>query len=247
MKLALFIVAALVTSATAQPKDAGETAYQEGRRYYDLRDWDKAIEKFKEAYKLRSDGPSLFNIAQSYRLKGDCVEALGFYKTYKRNFPTAQNIAAVDKFITELEPCAQQAKTAKPVESSGSTTTPPPVTHQGPAPGPGDLGAGRKATGLIVGGAGVLIAGTGFVFGALAQGKANQISNADPDMPMMWDPSIEESGKRFDLLAKIAWGVGGAAVIGGVVLYVMGMNTEGAQVTAMPTRDGAIVGFTTTF
>jgi len=60
------------------PDPAGEAAYQEGRRLYDLREWDRAITKFKEAYELRHDAASLFNIAQAYRLKGDCVEALGF-------------------------------------------------------------------------------------------------------------------------------------------------------------------------
>lgn len=90
----------------AQP-DAAEAAYREGRRLYDLHEWDAAIERFKEAYRLRSDPASLFNIAQSYRLKGDCRESSSFYKTYRRNFPTASNIAKVDRFIADLEPCAK--------------------------------------------------------------------------------------------------------------------------------------------
>jgi tetratricopeptide (TPR) repeat protein len=99
----LFVL--LAGSALAQPADPAESAYQEGRRLYDVQDWDGAIAKFKEAYKLRPDARSLFNIAQAYRLKGDCTQAQSFYRTYKRNFPDAANIATVDKFLAE--PCAK--------------------------------------------------------------------------------------------------------------------------------------------
>src|SRR5258707_14327190 len=101
----------LAANAWAAP---GDDEYREGRRHYDLREWDQAIASFKEAYRLRSDAASLFNIAQSYRLKGDCASALGFYKTFKRNFSDEKNIATVDQLITEVGPCAQQqAKSAK--------------------------------------------------------------------------------------------------------------------------------------
>jgi len=233
VKLALLAVLLVATSALAQPADPGEAAYQEGRRYYDLRDWDNAIKKFKEAYKLRSDAPSLFNIAQSYRLKGDCVEAIGFYKTYKRNYPTAQNIAAVDKFIAELEPCAQQQQQSAKTEPTGPTG---PANQEGPTAAKyEDHGGGMRTTGMIVGGAGALIVATGFVFGALAKAKSDDITNADPANAQPWDPSIETDGKRYDLLAKISWGVGGAAIVGGVVLFVLGKSSEHVQVSVAPT------------
>lgn len=100
--------------------DPADDAYQQGRRYYDVQDWDAAITSFTEAYKLKPEARSLFNIAQSYRRKGDCTNALSFYRTYKRNYPTAENIAMVDRFITELDPCP-----VKPVE-------PPPPQQQQP-------------------------------------------------------------------------------------------------------------------
>ena len=110
--LALAIL--LSTPAWAQVNRADE-AYAEGRRLYDLRDWDRAIKKFKEAYELRPDAPSLFNIAQAYRLKGDCQDALAFYRTYRRNYPEAKNIAAVDKFIDDLDPCPFSSTGGEPL------------------------------------------------------------------------------------------------------------------------------------
>jgi tetratricopeptide (TPR) repeat protein len=231
----LLFVAICVGTAVAQPKDPAEAAYQEGRRLYDLRDWDNAIAKFKEAYKLHPDDKSLFNIAQSYRLKGDCVEAVGFYKTYKRNYPSASNIAAVDKFITELEPCAQKpppATTATTATASQPPTQPEPVYE--------DRGAGKRSMGLIIGGAGLLVAGTGVAFGLIAKSKESKVEGGDGTQ--MWDPSIETSGKRFDMLAKVSWGIGGAAIVGGTVLFVMGKSSEHVRVSAAPSG-GALVGW----
>src|SRR5262245_34921318 len=124
-----------VASRTAHA-DPGEDAYREGRRLYDLQEWDQAIEKFKLAYKLRADAASLFNIAQAYRLKGDCPQASRTYKAYKRNFPTAPNIANVDKFIEQLEPCANQGAPPKPTDATAIGTSPQPDTHDTTPPVP---------------------------------------------------------------------------------------------------------------
>jgi len=55
-----------------------------------LRPWpvDEAIAEYREAYRLRSDPAFLFNIAQSYRRKGDLQPALDLYKNYLIENPT---------------------------------------------------------------------------------------------------------------------------------------------------------------
>ncbi|HEU0033848.1 MAG TPA: hypothetical protein VFQ53_24640 [Kofleriaceae bacterium] len=113
-----------VAAATVHADPAADAAYEEGRRLYDLREWDQAIAKFKESYRLSPEPKSLFNIAQAFRLKGDCVEAINFYRTYKRNFPKEKNIGKVDKFITELEPCARQG--GKPADAAKPEPKPDP-------------------------------------------------------------------------------------------------------------------------
>jgi hypothetical protein len=267
--IVLLLSLVIATPVAAQPADPGEAAYQEGRKAYDLREWDKAIEKFKEAYRIRSDGPSLFNIALSYRLKGDCVEATAFYKTYKRNFPTAPNLATVDKLLADLEPCAKE-RTSRPAVSKQPEPVKPdpqqplveppkqvPIAQPQPQPidtrqmpAPDDRGSGKKRLGMIVGIVGVAIVGTGFGFGLVARNKATDITNGgDPQNPPEFDASKEKTGKRFDLLAKVSWSVGGAAVIGGVVLYMMGRSASASesQVSITPSGDGAVVGWSQRF
>lgn len=141
VSLVAALLLAAATTASAGPAagkkppdktDPGEAAYREGRRHYDLREWDEAIESFKESYRIKGDERSLFNIAQAYRLKGDCVSALGFYQTYKRNFPDADGIAAVDKLLGDVEACAKKAKQTqqKPPVEPAETHAPSPVDHE---------------------------------------------------------------------------------------------------------------------
>jgi hypothetical protein len=268
----------------AQP-DAAEAAYREGRRLYDLHEWDAAIAKFKEAYRLRSDPASLFNIAQSYRLKGDCGEASSFYKTYRRNFPTASNIAKVDKFIADLEPCARPA-VPRPGEPSPGEPSPgepspgepspgdpsagaprpdagiaagadrPPPTAPAPSPillersppgatppiravdGTDVASAGRtqRLTGLAIAGGGVVAIGLGAVFGLQASARSSDVQSGHG----VWDPSLEAAGTSAETRAELLWGLGGAAIIVGGVLYYLGRQ-DPPHVAVQPRTGGAVM------
>jgi len=281
---ACLVAMVLMTSslATAQPtKGPAKTAYDAGRKAYDLREWDKAIESFKEAYRLGSDAASLFNIAQSYRLKGDCGEALGFYKTYKRNFPKAKNIKAVDGFITDMETCAKEQAAKKPVDTKPVDTKPVdtkpvdtkpvdtkpvdtkpvdtkpvdtkpvdtkpvdvtnPVAPTEPIDEYADRGGGKRTVGLVVAGVGVAAIGAGVVFGLKAKSKSDEINGGNAANPQPFDPAVEDDGKRYDLLAKIALGAGGALVVTGVVVYIIGKSAEHTRVSVVPTDGGAMFG-----
>ncbi len=107
-------IATCHTTASARPRapDRATVAYKEGLRLLDVHEWGGAIASFKEAYKLRADASSLFGIAQAYRLSGDCVEALGYYETFRRNFPKdKKGLAKVEWAINELQPCLKERAT----------------------------------------------------------------------------------------------------------------------------------------
>ena len=245
--LAIAIVCCFALPAHAQPADPGKAAYEEGRRLYDLHKWDAAIAQFKESYRLRHDAASLFNIAQAYRLTGNCVEALAFYREYQQEFPEATNRAKVSKFIAELEPCAKQRE-PKPQPPKPEPPKPEPPKPEPPRPvatgeltptvepAPVDNGRSKRVAALAIGGAGVLAVGTGFVFGHLAATHSDQARNGTG----VWDPTIEQAGKRNELIAVILWGVGGAAIVGGTVMYMLGRSQdEPPRVSIVPAHDGA--------
>jgi hypothetical protein len=88
-----------------------------------------------------------------------------------------------------------------------------------------------------------LLVGTGVACGLIARSRASTAESGDGTQP--WDPSIESSGKRFDMLAKITWGVGGAAIVAGGVLFMLGKSSEHVRVSVTP--DGGLVGWASAF
>jgi hypothetical protein len=271
--IALMLAAGSANAQAPKPNPAADTALSEGRRLYDLQEWDQAIAKFKEAYRLRADAPSLFNIAQSYRLKKDCANAASFYKTYKRNFPKERNIAKVDKFITEMEACAKTAtKPVEPVKTEPVKTEPvktepvktepvktepvktdPVVTDPNggaisqPMPPPEKTGGGMKIAGIGVMGVGVVGLGVGVMFGLRARTAARDAEAIAPGGT--WRPALEERGESAEKNAKLFFAIGGAALITGGVLYFLGSkkSNESSSISFVPTHDGASFAWTSDF
>ena len=131
LALVLWSSTALADEATARKR------YAEGERAYNLGEFDKAVELFKEAYAQWAEPAFLFNIGQTYRQAGDCKQALFFYKrflalkqrdTKKPINPELQ--AEVEKRILELDECIKRELAGKPPDqldsgpaSTGETTT----------------------------------------------------------------------------------------------------------------------------
>ena len=118
------MVAALIAfaAAPAQAQDAEKARqlFQQGSKYYDLGQFDKAIEAWQQGYDQKPDPGFLYNIAQAYRQKQDAAKAIFFYKGYLRNSPKAHNRAEVDQKIAALQ---KQLDAGAPPPGNG---TPPP-------------------------------------------------------------------------------------------------------------------------
>jgi hypothetical protein len=106
--------------AWAEPRTAAEW-YNEGENQYNLGNFDKAAEAFKQGFSLETNEAKkpayLFNVAQSYRQANDCKNAHFFYKrflaleendTVKPLSPKVRK--DVEDRIADLEACAQQAQ-----------------------------------------------------------------------------------------------------------------------------------------
>ncbi len=253
------------TAAFAQPRPskpvpnpAADAALQEGRRLYNIQDWDAAIEKFKEAYKLRPDAASLFNLAQSYRLKGDCTAAAFQYRAYRRNHPNEKNIDKVDKFIVEMDDCAaKQAKPLPPVDKPppppvdkpdtqviAPEPPPPPKVPAGPSPVLRWGGVAAMGIGAVGLGFGVKYALDGRRYKNELTDKCAVSCTSETSL------AIERDGFRANRRAWIFTGVGGALAIGGVVMFVLsgrGGGAEAPQISLTPTRGGAAASYEVRF
>ena len=143
MRILAVVVVLGLTGAYAQvaraddPQRAKEL-FEEGTRYFDLGQFDKAIDAWQAGYRQKADSRFLYNIAQAYRLAGDASKAIFFYKGYLRNSPKASNRADVELKIQALQKQVAADDSARPAtRPSPGTPAPEPTPDPGrsrPAP-----------------------------------------------------------------------------------------------------------------
>jgi len=109
--------------AVAQPKTADDY-YKEGETQYNLGNFDKAVEAFKQGFAVEPNDSKksayLYNIAQSYRMAKDCSNAQFFYKRYlalkdndtKKPLKPEKRQEIEDR-IKELDDCVKQQEAIK--------------------------------------------------------------------------------------------------------------------------------------
>src|ERR1044071_8633015 len=115
-----FLVASVLLPvlAMAQPKTADDW-YREGETQYNLGNFDKAADAFKQGYAIEgtdSKKPSyLYNVAQAYRQGKKCKDAAFFYKRYLslKEQDTVKPLKAekrteIEGWISELEECERK-------------------------------------------------------------------------------------------------------------------------------------------
>ena len=113
-------IAALLASAgsaiagDAEDERAARRLYERGLRAFEARDWDAAIDAFLEAQE-KAPAPALhYNIAQAYRLKGDCQKALVEYKRFLREDPQSPTRKKVLVRIAEMQRCVARRDAPRP-------------------------------------------------------------------------------------------------------------------------------------
>jgi tetratricopeptide (TPR) repeat protein len=232
----------LVCGGAARADEASDARARElfktGSTHYDLGDYDEAIKDFTESYRLSRAPLLLFNIGQAHRLKGDCVQAMRFYKRYLEVEPNPANAEELERAMGRCATQETPPPEARPPAASPPPAAAPPAAVAGPAeppPAP-DAGRGKRLAGLAIAGAGLAAVGTGVYFGLRASAQSDQVEGGSGS----WDPGLEAEGERDELVARILWGAGGAAVIGGGIVWWLGHRAgETGAVALTPGRGGA--------
>jgi hypothetical protein len=121
--------------ARADDAQRAKELFEEGTRYFDLGQFDKAIDAWQAGYRQKADSRFLYNIAQAYRLAGDAGKAIFFYKGYLRNSPKAPNRPEVEQKIQALQKQVAD-EGAKPGGSKPPAAAAPPPEPARPPPAP---------------------------------------------------------------------------------------------------------------
>ena len=220
---------ALAQHRGTDPDTRARELYKAGLTHYDLADYDRAVDEFKQAYELSHRPELLFNLAQTYRAKKDYDLALHFYRTFLELDPNARNRADVETTIAEVEATRAEARRAaeppKPVvepptpvvEPPKLVVEPPKPVVRPPAPRP-FLSTVRGRATLAIG----IVGGVAFVGAAGAGGLAVARRGAYDTSCRAGDcnDGLYTEGRSAAIATDVLIAVGVAAAITTVVLVL---------------------------
>ncbi len=213
----MLVSALVVGPAAAQTGDADpvEALAAQGLECFQARDFNCAIDKYKQAYAIEPVAALLYNIAFIYdKQLDDTLDNIKLARDYYFRYAKAPDpdpetkIAALERII-ELEAEIRKRegdikKPEKPIEPPKPELVPPPKTQ---------LYAGWATLGT-----GVVLAGVGGVFGVLAGQSA---TNAWEEASTLEDQNAaRDAAKTQALIADLGMAVGGAAVVTGLILVL---------------------------
>jgi hypothetical protein len=204
--------------------------------------YQKAVDGFASLFADTADPIYLRNIARCYQKMKRPQEAIDGFQEYlhKAKNLTKGERQEIDGYIREMEalkvseaaaPVVAPPPAAPPAPMSmPPTLTPPPTPTPSPTPSavgtiattpaggpaPGGDGRGWRIAGIATGAAGVAFIAVGIAFGAAASNAADSVSQR-------YSASTESDGKRDVTLQWVGYGVGGAALATGALLYLHGL------------------------
>jgi tetratricopeptide (TPR) repeat protein len=208
-----------------------------------------AIEAYKAAYVLAPSPGLLFNLAQAYRLNGNCEDAVWLYRRLLATDPREDLRALANEHLEKLSACKHDGMQADfAVQSSAKRTAQAEVptssfdTDPNHPETPDDEGHSKRRLGayLMIGGSLSLVVAT--IFAIDGQLAANEVADAyasgvvHPDLQ-----GLDDRGHRDDTITAVAGITGGAVLITGAVLYGLGRRDQAQHLAFEPHRDGGLV------
>ena len=215
----LFVIA---TPAHGSPRAQAAKLYDEGMRHFSLSEYPQAIQLFSQAYKIYPKAGFLYNIAQAYRLHGDCSKAYRLYQSYLREAPKASNRSLAEKQRDDMKTCAAHAPrmTRPPSQQRQADSVALARTQNRNV----TTGRGKRIAGVVSITAGAaLLAGAG-IFAARAVDASREINDLFT-MGGTWTAgaaATQKRGRRDQTISWISAAGGIVAVTTGITLYAVG-------------------------
>jgi tetratricopeptide (TPR) repeat protein len=208
---------AAAPTATPDPKAAAAEAYRTGVAEFEAGEFAEALASFTEAYNLSQETDLLYNLGVCSEKVGDREKAIAYYQLYLEEKPDAADAAQVRNRLAALREEGAKAEPAAPPSRPVAAAV---DEERGAAP-PGDEGLKRNpnAGPAVVIGLGAIVVVTGAITAASAYKKYKDLdSTCSPDCTSGQVDGV----RRPALAADIQFGIGGAAVVAGLLWYLLG-------------------------
>ena len=238
----------LSAAAHAAPTPESARANAEAQQLFRAGRYVEAVPAFERAHAIDPDPAYLFDIAQAYRLAHACAKAVEYYDRFFAEVPNPPSADKIHGFRDAAAECAKEqaplpAPIAVPLHPAPVSVVVAPPPPAEPSTHTGTL----RTAGLATMAAGAVAAGVGIYFSVRVASLSNERSNLCPDL-CTWEPmtlthanQLDDQGKSAQRWAAVSYAVAGAALAGGVVMYLLGRDPGRATLAAAPQPGGAAV------
>jgi hypothetical protein len=215
---------------SSEDVEAAKSSHKIAASRFDLQDWDKAIEFWRQAYGLDCTAHALLvNIANAYEKKGDKRNAVVALETYLVRATGAPDLVKVNERVMELKKGLglEPQPTATATATASAAPTPTVTATTAPTVGPRPYGA----VPLVITGVGAALAVAGAIMIPVGLGPYNEV-RAQCNIPVPGGLDCpdtvpdKEAFKAKGNAGRLTWnagaallGVGAAAAIGGLVFH----------------------------
>jgi hypothetical protein len=217
-------------------------------------DYSAGVALLADLFVETKDPTYVFNQGRCFEQNGRNIEAINRFREYLRIAPhlDADVKASVNQHIADCQAFGKSQPETSDSSGAGQAVRPTPAapppdsstTEDAARPRP-DLvqveaspadqdpsGAHLRAAGMIVAGVG----GASVITGVILNLKANALTN-DLASAGFYSRQTESKRADYETFAKVGYGVGGACLAGGVLLYILGWRhgpKQDTQVALLP-------------
>lgn len=234
---------------------AAKGAFQAGQAAFNEADYPRSITYWEDAYRRDCTAHKLLvNLARAYELNGQLKLAVRALETYNERVPgnpeMAQNQTRIDRF---------KEKIAKDEAASARPTPPDPTDPQGTDPKQGDdtqdggakvepppSGGSKPILPLIVAGGGLAIGVVGAIIYFPAKSDISDFEKLCGGSSRQCPNGIEDDANSARSKANVGGilaGVGAAALVGGVVWYLLAPEEPATANRVTPLVGKGFTGF----
>jgi tetratricopeptide (TPR) repeat protein len=255
LAVALVAPTARIAPVHAQPtpdnRAKAASHFKQGQLYFKNGDFDRALTEYQAAYELSKEPLLVFNIALCHDRAQRPEKALELFQQYLDLAPDGEvadeareNVARLTPIVEQLhtkEKDAEQAEAKRRIEELRRADEQRRATEASAAAAreqkrkqrEADLAprehraALEKITGLVAGGVGIAGLALGVVYGREAASDADAINAHTMGA---WTDAVlahQDAGQSASTNAIVFTAVGGACLLAGATLYLLGRHTQG--------------------